>query len=162
MDWFRKHTSDFLIAAGFLILPLLLFANVTIGGRTMIPADNLYQWQPWADQSAAFGAETPHNGLLSDMVLENYAWKQFIRQSVENREIPLWNSNLFAGTPFLATGQHSAYYPFSILFLILPILQAYGWYTVVQLWLAGLFVYFFGRVLGLHRTGAAIAGLIFQ
>jgi phospho-N-acetylmuramoyl-pentapeptide-transferase len=84
MNWLRKHLPDFLIAAGFLILPLLLFANVTLGGRTMIPADNLYQWQPWSEESAALNAEIPHNSLLSDMVLENYAWKRFIRQSLES------------------------------------------------------------------------------
>jgi hypothetical protein len=44
----------------------------------------------------------------------------------------------------------------------LPILQAYGWFTVLQLWLAGMFTYFFGRVLGLQRASAALAGLVFQ
>ncbi len=96
------------------------------------------------------------------MILENYAWKRFIAANLRQGDIPLWNPNTFAGTPFLATGQHSAYYPFSFIFLILPIAKAYGWYTVIQLWLAGVFAYLFGRVLGLRRPSAAIAGLVFQ
>ena len=64
--------------AGFLILPLLLYGAVSIGGQTMLPVDNLYQWQPWASQAPALGFEYPQNGLISDLILENYPWKQFI------------------------------------------------------------------------------------
>ncbi|MEW5989104.1 MAG: oligosaccharide flippase family protein, partial [Chloroflexota bacterium] len=148
--------------AGFLLLPLLLYGPVTVGGRTMLPADNLFQWQPWAGAAADLGVEVPHNSLVSDLILENYAWKRFIQDSLQAREIPLWNPYLFAGAPFLANGQHSAYYPFSLLFLVLPLAKAYGWYTVSQLWLAGALAYFFGRVLGLRRGGAAVVGLVYQ
>ena len=39
---------------------------------------------------------------------------------------------------------------------------AYGWFTVSQLWLAGVLAYLFGRVLGMRRTGATVMGLIYQ
>lgn len=159
---FRAYAVDVLIAAGFLILPLLLFGNVTIGGRTMVPVDNLFQWQPWASAAEATGILYPHNALLSDLILENLPWKRFIAQSLSAGEIPLWNPHILAGTPFLATGQHSAYYPFSLLFIALPLAKAYGWFTLSQLWLAGVFTYIFGRVLGMRRASAAVAGFIFQ
>ncbi|MGD2078263.1 MAG: oligosaccharide flippase family protein, partial [Chloroflexota bacterium] len=158
----RAYAVDVLIAAGFLILPLLLFGSVTLGSRTMLPVDNLFQWQPWSAAAEAKGIIYPHNGLLSDLILENYPWKQFIVESIRAGEIPLWNPNIFSGTPFLATGQHSAYYPFSMLFMALPLAKAYGWFTLSQLWLAGVFTYVFGRILGMRRTSAAAAGLIFQ
>ncbi|MGB3715501.1 MAG: oligosaccharide flippase family protein [Candidatus Promineifilaceae bacterium] len=148
--------------AGFLILPLLLYGAVSIGGQTMLPVDNLYQWQPWASQAPDLGLEYPQNGLISDLILENYPWKQFIDDSVSAGEIPLWNPYIFAGTPFLATGQNSAYYPFSALFVILPLPNAYGWYTISQLWLAGILAYVLGRVLSLRRPSAAITGLVYQ
>ncbi|MFQ5421488.1 MAG: hypothetical protein ACE5EY_14130, partial [Anaerolineae bacterium] len=129
----KRYRIDLLILAGFLVLPLLLYAPVSLGGQTMVPADNLFQWQPWASHAAELGAETPHNGLLTDMAIENYPWKRFFGESVRNREIPLWQPYLFAGSPFLATGQHSMLYPFSWLFLLLPLWKAYGWFTVSQL-----------------------------
>ncbi|RMG99151.1 MAG: hypothetical protein D6706_06000, partial [Chloroflexi bacterium] len=79
---------DLLIGLGFLVLPLLLFAPVTVGGRTMVPADNLFQWAPWSAVAEEFGVRTPHNSLISDLVIENYAWKRFVLQSVEDGEIP--------------------------------------------------------------------------
>ena len=148
--------------AGLLILPLLLFGNVTLTGQTMVPADNLFQWQPWQAATAEFGIDRPQNALITDLVIQNYPWKQFIRESLSQGEIPLWNPHLFAGMPFLATGQNAGYYPFSIFFLLLPLSQAYGWYTISQLWLAGALAYFLGRVLGLKRPSAFIAGLVYQ
>src|SRR5690606_29582379 len=108
----RKWSPDLLVVAGLLALPLLLFAPVTLGGKTLIPADNLYQFEPWLSAREAVGApEIPHNALLSDLVLQNYQWKSFIRQSLREGTIPLWQPSQFAGAPFLAAGQHSALYP---------------------------------------------------
>ncbi|HVO68771.1 MAG TPA: hypothetical protein VMT24_01925, partial [Aggregatilineaceae bacterium] len=159
----RKYVPDLLIVVGLLVLPLLFFAPVTLGGRTQIPADNLYQFEPWSSARAAVGVpEIPHNALLSDLLLENYQWKSFIRQSIRQGTIPLWQPNQLAGSPFLAAGQHSALYPFSLLYYILPLWRAYGWFTVSQLWLAGALMYLFVRGLGLRRVGGAVAGVAYQ
>ncbi len=158
----RPFWADLLIILGFLLLPLLLYGSVTFGSKTMLPADNLFQWAPWQQTATEFDAQIPQNHLITDLVIENYVWKKFVAESVKAGEIPLWNPYLFAGAPFLSTGQHSAYYPFSILFLILPLTKAYGWYALSQLWLAGVLMYVFGRVLKMHRASAAIAGTVFQ
>jgi hypothetical protein len=69
----RKYAPDLLIVAGLFFLPLLFFAPVTLGGKTQIPADNLYQYEPWLSARAEAGVpEIPHNMLLSDLLLENY------------------------------------------------------------------------------------------
>ncbi|WP_420641328.1 oligosaccharide flippase family protein [Candidatus Leptofilum sp.] len=158
----KRFRTDLLFLLGFLLLPLLLFGNVTLGGQTMLPVDNLYQWAPWSAYASEFGLAQPQNPLISDLIIQNYAWKQFVRDTIFARDIPLWNPNLFAGVPFLAAGQHGAYYPFSLLFLILPLAKAYGWYTVSQIWLAGALMYVYGRILNLRCSSAFIAGLVFQ
>jgi len=162
MKRFRLYWADFLIIVGFLLLPILLYGSVTFGNKTMLPADNLFQWAPWQEAAVTFDAQIPQNHLITDLVIENYVWKKFVVDSVKASEIPLWNPYLFAGAPFLAAGQHSAYSPFNIFFLILPLTKAYGWYTVSQLWLAGILMYVFGRVLRMRRASAALAGLVFQ
>jgi O-antigen/teichoic acid export membrane protein len=159
----KKYLPDLLIVAGLLLLPLVFFAPVTLGGKTQIPADNLYQFEPWATDRAALGVpEVPHNALLSDLLLENYQWKSFLRRSIDEGVIPLWQTEQFAGTPFLAAGQHSALYPFSVIYYVLPLARAYGWFTVSQLGLAGVLMYLFARGLGLRRIGGAVAGIAYQ
>ena len=74
MSRLRINKADLIPLAVFLILPLLLFGAVTLGGKTMLPVDNLYQWAPWQPAAEAFSAEVPHNSLLTDLIIENYAW----------------------------------------------------------------------------------------
>ena len=53
-------------------------------------------------------------------------------------------------------------YPLSLLFLLLPIHVAFGWFTVFSLALAGMSMYVFARVLGLRLPAATLAGLTYQ
>ncbi len=148
-------------AVGFVLLPLVFFWPVLFGGKTLLPADNLFAFEPWRTFAASLGVHAPHNELLSDLILENYVWKQFILQSLQQRQIPLWNPYLFAGVPFLAAGQHSAMYPLSVVYYILPLPLAYGVFTYIHFVLAGLFTYLFVRALGANRAGAFVAGVVF-
>src|SRR5258708_63739 len=159
----RFAKLDLLIVAGLFVLPLAFFWQVTFGPRTLLPADNLYQLQPWAAYREPEGVPAvANNSLLSDRVLENLPWKQFIRQSIANHELPLWNPYIFAGVPFLAAGQSSALYPFSVIYYVLPLDKAYGWFTVSQLWLAGVFMFLFLRGLGVGRFGAMLGAVAYQ
>ncbi|MGQ9794349.1 MAG: oligosaccharide flippase family protein [Anaerolineae bacterium] len=158
----RIAGQDMLIALILLLLPLILLAPVTLGPHTLLPADNLYTMPPWSAFAEQLGVGPPHNLLLSDLVLENYVWKRFILQSIQERRLPLWDPYIFAGHPFLANGQHSALYPFSALFYIIPLSKAYGWFTLLQLWLGGLFIYIFLRTLRARRIGTLLGGITFQ
>lgn len=158
----RHLARRFAPALFFFFLPMALFWQVTLGGKSLVPFDNLYQFAPWHAYADQMGVGLPHNELLSDLLLENYAWKRYFRTSFETRQLPLWNPHIFSGMPFLADGQHSMLYPLSVLFLIMPVWAAYGWFTVITLALAGLNMYIFLRVLGLRRSAALLGGLVFQ
>ena len=95
-------------------------------------------------------------------MLQNYPWKQFLRESLEAGEVPLWNPRQFSGIPFLAAGQHSGHYTFSLIYYILPLWLAYGWFTVFQLWVAGAGMYAFMRGLRTGRFGSVVAALAWQ
>lgn len=154
---------DVAIGLALLLLPLLWFWPQTFGGRTLLPADNLYQYQPWQSYAAQWGVTVPYNPLISDLVLENLPWKSFIiEQLAAGRPGDvLWNPRVFAGAPFLAAGQHSALYPFSLIFYVLPLWLAYGVFSALQLGLAAAGMYLFARVLGQRRAGAIVAAIAY-
>ncbi len=157
----RPRLATLACVAFLALLPFTLFFSVTLGDRSLIPFDNLYQWEPYRSQAGSQRIQ-PQNHLLSDLVLENYAWKQFIIQSLQQGEVPLWNPYLFAGVPFLAAGQHSGLYPLSVLYYILPLEKAYGWFTVLNLALAGIFMFVFMRALGIGRAGSTFAAVAYE
>ena len=144
-----------------LALLVVFFWPVTLGGKTLLPLDNLFAFQPWQTFTARFGIDVPHNDLLSDLILENYVWKRFIVQALKSRQLPLWNPYILAGQPFLAAGQHSALYPLSLIFYVLPLVKAYGFFTVLQLLLAGVFMYIYARTIRLERVGSLIAAIVY-
>lgn len=154
---------DVLSIFALLLLPLLWFAPQALGGRTLLPADNLFTSAPWAAYADALGAAVPHNGLISDLILENYQWKSFIGEALRTGDLAgvLWNPRLFAGAPFLAAGQQSAVYPLSTLFYILPLWRAYGVFTWFQLGLAAAGMYVFTRVLGQRWAAAMLAAIAY-
>ena len=91
-----------------LLLALLWFAPVlvpSITAATLLPYDNLSTFDPWRSLQAG---RIPYNDLLSDLVLQNAAWKLHLRESLAAGEIPLWNPKILTGVPFLAGGQASA------------------------------------------------------
>ncbi|MXZ21897.1 MAG: oligosaccharide flippase family protein [Caldilineaceae bacterium SB0665_bin_25] len=159
MHLLRRFRPDLLALALLSLLPLIWFGPVLFTGKTLLPYDNLYQFEPWQSLQPAIA---PHNELLSDLVLENAVWKLHVRRTLQQRELPLWNPQLFTGAPFFAAGQSSAAYPLSALFYILPIEAAFGWFTAIQLAIAGANAYLLGRVLKLRPAAALFSGIAFQ
>ena len=158
-----RRLPDLSLMLFLALMPLVMFHQQTLGDRTLLPTENLYQYLPHsAYRQVAQAPAVPHNHLLSDLVLQNYQWKTFIRQQLAQGEIPLWNPHQFAGIPFLAAGQHSALYPLGMVYYLLPLSAAYGWFTALHLWLAGLFMAGLMRGLGGSRYAAALAGLVYQ
>ncbi|MEA3346126.1 MAG: oligosaccharide flippase family protein [Chloroflexota bacterium] len=160
MRRFRSHLIPILILA---LLPAILLWPVLFTGRTLLPFDNLFEWEPYHQFAEQLSVELPpHNSLLSDLILENYVWKRFIVECLRKGTLPLWNPYLFCGVPFLAAGQHSAMYPFSLLFYIMPIVRAYSYFTWLQLTLAGLFTYLFLRTLRVGTFGALVGAITYM
>ncbi|MGD2144277.1 MAG: hypothetical protein PVF54_07355, partial [Anaerolineae bacterium] len=158
----RRLLPDLGIFILLLLLPLLLFAPVALGSRTLLPADILFSFEPYRAAADALGVSHPQNHLLADLILENFAWKRFLADAFNNRQLPLWDPYIFGGHPFLANGQHSALYPLSLVFYVLPLWRAFGVFTWLQLGLAGTFAYLFARVLGIRHLGGLVAGITFQ
>ncbi len=158
----RSFRADLLALALLFGLALLWFAPVLFpawSGATLLPFDNLYTFEPWRSLRPGL---TPHNNLLSDLVLENAVWKLHIRRTLADGELPLWNPQIFTGLPFLAAGQASTLYPLNILFYVLPLDVAFGWFTALQVGLAGANMYLLGRVLRLRRPAALLSGVVFM
>jgi len=159
----RRFINHLPIIVLFFLLPLILFFQQTVGGKTLLPTDNLYQYEPYATYRDELGVPAiPHNALLSDLVLQNVHWKTFIRQSLSEGEIPLWNPHQLSGVPFLAAGQQSAFYPLGVLYYVLPLASAYGWFMVINLGLAGVLMYGYALNLGITRMGSIVAGITYQ
>ncbi|MCB4790765.1 MAG: hypothetical protein LHV68_02650 [Elusimicrobia bacterium] len=73
--------------------------------------------------------------------------------------MPLWNSYSYCGMPFLANWQSALFYPFNILFYLLPFYIALKLYCFIHFAVAGIFTYLFA-VKNKFRTYSSLGMMI--
>lgn len=76
-------------------------------------------------------------------------------------EWPLWNPLSNCGAPFLAQWGTMALYPFSIIYLVLPLPWSLNFFCLAHLFLAGLGMYFLALRWVDNRFAACVAGTAF-
>jgi len=158
----RRRAPDLGVLGLFLVLPVLWFNQVLwpgLSGKTLLPFDNLYAFEPWHSMRPDV---VPYNPLVSDLVLESAVWELHARRSIMAGEIPLWNPQILAGAPFLADAQGSVLYPPDLVLYWLPLTDAFGWYTALHISLAGIGMYVLCRLLGTGRPAALLGGVTFM
>lgn len=96
---------------------------------------------------------------LGDLITEFYPWRAFTARAVQHRVLPLWNPYSFFGTPFQATPLNALFYPPTILYYLLPASVAWTVNWLLRPLLAGLFATWFGRTIGMTRSGALLTGV---
>ena len=127
---------DLLAMALLWVLVLAFFWRVALAGRVLAGGDIFTYFYPyWAEATRALPAG----------------------------RLPLWNSYLFMGVPFLANSQVGVFYPLNWpLWLLLPAHQSVHLTVVLHLCLAALNAYLWGRgSLRLGRLGAWTVGATF-
>lgn len=140
----RRSIRDLILIdrRGDLIALLVLFAGIAIVSAHRFYFDN---WLARHDLLAFF---LPWHGLLGERLA--------------NFDVPGWNANAFAGTPFLGDPESGwLYFPAMVVFPFLQITVAMKAMILVQLLIGGTATYSLGRVLGYGVLGALMSATAF-
>lgn len=145
-----------------LTLPVLLLWRVVFLNEVLLPADLLRDIAPWRSPSST--TIVPWVPLQWDGIAEFYPWRLFAARTLHQGYLPLWNPYQFCGTPFVANSQSAVFYPLNLLFVLLPVLTAFGVSALAHLMLTGLLMYGFLRspALGLGRAAATLGAVVWQ
>ena len=103
-------------------------------------------------------------GVLAGFDLVNYFYplKTYAARRLAAGDIPLWNPDLFFGSPFLANIQNGVLYPPNLLFSWLSFPDALLANTVGHFWWGALGMYLLVRLgWGCSRVAAVLAGGVF-
>lgn len=127
--------ADYKVVVSLLCLVILFFAEVVFFGKVLFAGDNA-------------SINTPSKVLMFDMILRGH--------------LPLWNPYIFSGTPFLADINLGLLFPLNILYLILSPLRALSYMIIIDVYLAGAFMYVYARIMRMSRFASTAAALIFM
>lgn len=90
-------------------------------------------------------------------------WYGFLGDQLRAGHIPGWNPHLFAGAPFAGDPESGwMYLPAMVLFPILKAAWAFKALVLVQLLIAGLSTYLYGRLIGLGIYASLVAATAYQ
>jgi hypothetical protein len=124
------------------VVTLLLVLGILFLNRALFPPDGF-----------ALGAHDTRGLFIP--------WINFVRSSLENGRLPLWNPYEFVGYPFLSNPQVGFFYPFAWLTFLLPANMGLSWYMLVHLWIAAVGMFLYVRFLGGGWLGSLISAVIF-
>ncbi|MCG6982510.1 MAG: YfhO family protein [Deltaproteobacteria bacterium] len=123
-----------LLILGLFVLTLLYFHDVLTGKVLLVERDLATFFYPY-----------------------RFIWVETVRQG----HFPFWNPYIKCGVPLFASIQPGVLYPFSLLYLFLPLDLAFNWTIIFHFFLAGVFTYCLMRELGASLQGALAAALAF-
>lgn len=154
----KKLWSDLIALAFFLSVVGIFFAPTIFKGQLPVPTDALVGlYHPWRD---ALAKEYPRglpfkNFLITDPVRQQIPWRKIAIDQWKDRILPTWNPFSFSGASLVGNIQAGAFYPFNILFFLLPFSVAWTVLIMLEPLLAGLFLYLYLR----HKKLSAVASL---
>lgn len=153
------------------LLPFILIAFVVIlfffrifRGEIPFPGDLLVNQNPYNTNSYLGYAPGgfPNKAQGPDVIYEIYPWRYFAMGELKNGEIPFWNPYNFSGNPQMANFQTAVFYPFNLLYFILPFNLSWTIIIMLQPLLAAFFMYLFlKKSLGLKDFPSFIGAISF-
>ncbi|MDP2649423.1 MAG: YfhO family protein [bacterium] len=137
---------------------LILFGQIPFPGDLLVGQYNPYSTYPFMGYNPG---SYPNKAQDFDVLTMIFPAKEFSISSLKNWQFPLWNPYILSGNPHLAAVQSGTFYPFNLLFFVMPIIYAWSLYIMLQPILTGLFTYLFLRELKFGTKSSLFGSLIF-
>lgn len=160
MKIFSTKKEFFFISLLFIFLCIIFFWKIIFLGKTMLAADVLREWYPWRAVYPTF--QPAYNSILGESILHHYPLSVFKAEVFRYKNLPLWNPYIFCGTPFLAANETLVFNPLNILYLLVSVGKAFGYINMLEVFLAGLFMYLFLREILLCKSAALLGSIVFM
>ena len=130
----------------FIGIGVLFLHRALLGDDIALPGDILIgHYYPWRDYiwDGRLSGFPIKNFALNDAVVQFFPWRKFTVEQMSAGVIPFRNPYNFLGAPHMANIATAVFYPLTIIFYILPILEAWDIFIALQIILAGVFMYLY-------------------
>ena len=130
-----KKRRPFLFGCVLVLLGLgFIYREAVFEGKILFPSNLLAAfYSPWSTHTfAGWGQGIPNKPIGgNDQVRLFYPWRSLSNQELRRGVLPQWNPYVFSGSPLLANFQSALFYPFNLLFLFLPQINAWSWLAIL-------------------------------
>jgi hypothetical protein len=158
-DHVRSHGAAIAGVVLVVLVAWMLSASL-FGGKVFSSGDNIFLWAPFSAGKPA-GWVQPANYELTDPVVGFIPDLLQIRSDLAHGALPLWDPQVSAGHPLLASQVDAPLFPLTWLSFLLPFWKSLAWVAAGKILLAALGAYLFARALALRRGPSLLAGISF-
>jgi hypothetical protein len=156
----RRHRL--LLTSAFVLLALAFVAPALPGTGRILGGEDLMYFRPPFSEKRPADLAFPHNALLADAVEVFHPDLAWVVDRVRHGAAPLWNPNVGAGWPQLASQQTAPLFPLNLLAYVLPFWSSLGLIAALRILLAASGTFLFcRRILGMRTTPAALAAIAY-
>ncbi len=155
----KRLLPQLLPALALCAFALMLMWRPVLRGEVFLPLDALMHLHPWRYSYERVPVNNPIN---TDPIKQVYPRRMWTDAVIKQGAWPLWNPTVLTGTPNLPDGQIGLFYPPTLLFLLLPLAQAFGFYAFFHVILAGAGAYCCARQLKLGAGPALLAAVCYM
>ncbi len=100
--------------------------------------------------------------INADLLKMTSVWEKQINQNInESNELPLWNPDVYSGTPFIGNPLIPMFYPLSFVFYFVPFHSAFWLVMLVNVLLMSIFFYMYLRLIRISRFSSLFSLVIF-
>lgn len=105
----------------------------------------------------------PGNVMGNDITAYVSFFRTFIGTTILNgHEIPLWNPYVFSGTPLIGNPQAQLFSPFVWPFILSSSPLLFGWVSILDVFLLGLFTFLFARSIHMSPYASLFSAITFM
>jgi len=158
---FKGRTKLDLVPFFLLFVAAAFMSQALLSGGMVMAGDLVFYWYPWNSLAPSHLAG-PSNLILTDPVLLFHPWQLFATRSLSHSEVPLWNPYVGGGAPFVGNDQSHVFFPFNVLYYLLPFPAASTLALILTLFFAGFFMYQFAKLIGVGRLGGTVSAISFM
>lgn len=155
----NNSSGQFIINSIILsVITIVLCYKFFLGNYLPLPLETIY---PSFDLQPT---RTPHdvgNLLVSDSILQIFAWKNLVVENIASGFIPFINPYIFAGNYLLANGQSGVFYFGNLPLIFFGMITGWKILFFLQFLLAAIFMYLYLRNLLISSESALFGGVVY-
>jgi hypothetical protein len=132
-----------------------------LAGFVPFPADIVNSFPPWEGTPAASCCKGFQHGQMGDLATQFYPLRATFNSKLRPGNAPLWNFQIFMGTPYQAMPQSALFFPLNWVFSIFNAPFAWSVLFLVRPVIVAVTTAIFVRRLGTSPPAALLSGFIF-
>ncbi len=143
----------------FAFIIFIFFNKVFLKGYVPFPGDLLVgNYEPYKSEFAG----VPSKDQGADVIRQLYPWKHFSIESFKQGAFPLWDPYVLSGNPHFANLQSGVLYPLNVVFFLLPFIDGWSAYIILQYLLLLVFTYLYLREIKLSILPSLFGAVTFS